>query len=214
VNENTPHPALRAIPDLIREEKVIGGEIVPQPPSPLVGEGAPALAGAGEGAKQRVPAYLRNFSRRLRHNATEAEQTLWRLLRDRRLTDFKFRRQVPIGPYIADFVCYEARLVVELDGSQHAGSKRDAVRDEELNRRGFRVLRIWNNDLANPNVVLDAIWSALNENTPSSGATRHLLPPGEKGIGGEIVPQPPSPLVGEGAPKGRVRGPTKQTGAR
>jgi very-short-patch-repair endonuclease len=129
-------------------------------PSPLAGEGgAPA---PDEGSRYRPPAYLRNFSRRLRHNATEAEQTLWRLLRDRRLTDFKFRRQVPIGPYIADFVCYEAKLVVELDGSQHAGSRRDAVRDSWFADNGYRVLRIWNNELNdNRPGVLDAIWTAV-----------------------------------------------------
>jgi very-short-patch-repair endonuclease len=180
-------------------------------PSPLAGEGG-ALA-PDEGGRNRPPPYLRNFSRRLRRNATKAEKTLWRLLRDRRLTGFKFRRQVPIGPYIADFVCYEAKLVVELDGSQHAESMRDMVRDDELYRRGFRVLRIWNNDLAHRNTVLDAIWSALNEKTPSSGAARHLLPPGEKERGGEIAPQPPSPLVGEGARRAG-EGASKQKGAR
>jgi very-short-patch-repair endonuclease len=131
-------------------------------PSPLAGEGgAPA---PDEGSRYRPPAYLRNFSRRLRHNGTEAEQTLWRLLRDRRLADFKFRRQVPIGPYIADFICYEARLVVELDGSQHAESKRDAVRDRWFADNGYRVLRIWNSDLTDNKLgVLDAIWAAVTE---------------------------------------------------
>jgi very-short-patch-repair endonuclease len=72
---------------------------------------------------------------------------MWSLLRDRRLGGFKFRRQVPIGRYIADCACFEARLIVELDGSQHADSTRDRVRDAELGRRGFEVLRVWNADL-------------------------------------------------------------------
>ncbi len=98
----------------------------------------------------------------MRHEPTEAEHKLWLLLRDRRFVNFKFRRQVPIGPYIADFVCYSARLIVEADGSQHAESQHDMIRDAELIRRGFRLLRFWNNDiLARPVSVSDAIWVAL-----------------------------------------------------
>lgn len=89
---------------------------------------------------------------------------MWLLLRDRRLVSFKFRRQVPIDHYIADFVCYSARLIIELDGSQHAESTRDLARDAYLAAQGFRLLRIWNNDvLARPHGVLEAIWSALQE---------------------------------------------------
>ena len=72
---------------------------------------------------------------------------MWSLLRDRRLNGIKSRRQVPIGRYVADFACYEARLIVELDGTHHAGSARDKVRDAELAHRGFHVLRFWNSDL-------------------------------------------------------------------
>jgi very-short-patch-repair endonuclease len=100
----------------------------------------------------------------MRHNPTEAERAL--LLRNRRLAAFKFRRQVPMGPYIADFLCFEAKLIVEADGSQHLDSKRDLARDAELVRRGFRLLRLWNNDiLARPNQILDAVWATLQAPT-------------------------------------------------
>ena len=78
---------------------------------------------------------------------TEAEYKLWQELRSRGLERIKFRRQLPIGEYIADFACLDARLIVELDGSQHAGSNYDVRRDAELKTRGFRVLRFWNDDV-------------------------------------------------------------------
>lgn len=77
--------------------------------------------------------------------------------------DFKFRRQVPIGRYIVDFACLDARLVVELDGGQHAESRRDEVRDAWLASQNYRILRIWNNQLTHTRAsVLDAVWHALN----------------------------------------------------
>ncbi|WP_442578231.1 endonuclease domain-containing protein [Mesorhizobium sp. ASY16-5R] len=78
---------------------------------------------------------------------TDAEQKLWKELRGRHLDRIKFRRQVPIGPYVADFACLEAKLIVELDGCQHAGEVRDDIRTVELTARGFRVLRFWNDDV-------------------------------------------------------------------
>ena len=83
----------------------------------------------------------------MRRELTEAEAKLWHELRDRRLNRIKFRRQVPIGRYVADFLCVEARLVVEIDGIQHAASGYDIVRSSELKARGFRVLRFWNDDV-------------------------------------------------------------------
>jgi len=95
---------------------------------------------------------------------TSEEDRLWRELRARRFVDYKFRRQFPVGPYIADLVCLSARLFIELDGSQHAGSVSDARRDEWLNSQGFRVLRVWNNELTHSrDSVLEAIWHALEE---------------------------------------------------
>jgi very-short-patch-repair endonuclease len=95
---------------------------------------------------QSVPAAKRNFARSLRRDMTEAEDKLWHELRSRRLDRIKFRRQVPIGCYIADFACLEAKLIVEIDGSQHADSVRDHERDAELRSRGFRILRFWNDE--------------------------------------------------------------------
>ena len=103
----------------------------------------------------------------MRTEPTEAERRLWLLLRNRRLDHFKFRRQVPIGHYIVDVLCADRKLVIELDGSQHAESERDTLRDRWLAEQGYRVLRIWNNDmLARPTAVLETIWANLQEQTP------------------------------------------------
>ena len=95
----------------------------------------------------RVPrrSYSTRLSRSLRKTMTEEEARLWVVLRH----DFneKFRRQEPIGPYIVDFVCYEHRLIIEVDGVQHAESERDQKRDEYLADVGFRVLRVWNGNV-------------------------------------------------------------------
>jgi very-short-patch-repair endonuclease len=88
---------------------------------------------------------------------------MWRLLRDRRLLAFKFRRQVPFQNYILDFVCFEQRLVVEIDGSQHASSSTDANRDAALAGEGFVVARYWNNDvLQRSSEVLEDILAKLS----------------------------------------------------
>jgi very-short-patch-repair endonuclease len=100
----------------------------------------------------------------MRREPTDAETAMWRLLRDRRLSKFKFRRQVPFRNYILDFVCLDARLVVEIDGSQHADSERDAARDAAINAEGFRIARYWNNDvLQRPTSVLEDILAKLAE---------------------------------------------------
>ncbi|MCX5497168.1 DUF559 domain-containing protein [Kaistia dalseonensis] len=90
-----------------------------------------------------------SLAKSLRRGQTDAERTLWFQLRDRRLEGLKFRRQVLIGPYVADFVCIEAMLVVALDGSQHAGVRvdYDARRTEYPQGLGYRVLRFWNSDV-------------------------------------------------------------------
>jgi very-short-patch-repair endonuclease len=89
----------------------------------------------------------RAHTRAMRAQATDAERALWRLLRDRRLQSMKWRRQVPIGSYIVDFVCFEHRLIVECDGSQHAENRRDARRDAWLQAQGFAVVRSWNHEI-------------------------------------------------------------------
>ena len=86
-------------------------------------------------------------ARRLRREATGVERILWSRLNNRQLGGHKFVRQEPIGPYVADFVCREARLIVELDGGQHADSLRDTVRDDFLVLNGYRVKRFWNDEV-------------------------------------------------------------------
>jgi very-short-patch-repair endonuclease len=99
----------------------------------------------------------------LRKNATDAEKLLWKRLRSRQIADAKFRRQATVGPYIADFLCTEHRLIVEADGGQHS-PEADATRTDWLTSRGYRVLRFWNNDvLGNIDGVLEAILIALQE---------------------------------------------------
>ena len=99
----------------------------------------------------------------MRKEPTDAEARLWRLLRNRRFANFKFRRQLPIGPFIADFVCPAAKLVIELDGSQHLDSADDLARDAYLRAQGFSILRLWNTTvLLEPNSTLDTIWAALH----------------------------------------------------
>jgi len=103
-------------------------------------------------------------TRKLRRNATEAETKLWLALRDRRLGGFKFVRQSAIGPYIVDFVCRDRKLVVEVDGGQHADNAADRTRDIALASEGYRVMRFWNTDvLSNMDGVLDSLISALRD---------------------------------------------------
>jgi len=104
----------------------------------------------------------RKHAREMRRIATDAERKIWLLLRDRRLDGFKFRRQVPFGPYILDFVCFDRKLVVEVDGGQHADSQADKVRDAHLQASGLRVVRYWNTDvLKNPDGVLTDLLARL-----------------------------------------------------
>src|ERR1044071_6351960 len=106
--------------------------------------------------------FRRKTARRLRHNTTDAERKLWRALRTFELKGTHFRRQVPIGNYVADFACMAARLVIEIDGSQHGEEENkidDDARTRWLEGEGYRVLRFWNNDIVqNPQGVLDVIY--------------------------------------------------------
>ena len=88
------------------------------------------------------------IARRLRREATDAERRLWSRLRNRQVAGIKFRRQVPIGPFVADFASVEAKIVVEVDGSQHAHTvEQNRMRSDALGSAGYLVLRFWNNDL-------------------------------------------------------------------
>jgi len=112
----------------------------------------------------------------MRVNPTLAERRLWSMLRDRRMPVAKFRRQHVIAPYIVDFACLERSLIIEADGGQHADSKSDQQRDDYLRRRGFCVLRFWNNDvLENPGGVFEAICVALH--TPHPPTAAQWVPP-------------------------------------
>ncbi len=108
---------------------------------------------------------LRSRARSLRRDSTDAEQHIWNALRAHRLNNASFRRQTPIGPYVADFVCHAANLIVELDGGQHFKKeqmKRDARRDAFLASKGYRILRFNNHDvMTNRQGVLETIVAAL-----------------------------------------------------
>ncbi len=106
-----------------------------------------------------VRSIVDNIAKTLRKRLTDTERALWRHLRAKQVEGFKFRRQEPIGKYIVDFVCYEKRIVIEVDGGQHAIDKdRDEERDKWFNSQGFKVLRFWDNEvLTNINGVLEAI---------------------------------------------------------
>jgi very-short-patch-repair endonuclease len=107
---------------------------------------------------------IREFAKEMRREPTDAEARMWKLLRDHRLANFKFRRQVPFQNFILDFVCFERRLVIEIDGSQHASSDGDAARDTALMADGFRVARYWNNDVLHRSTsVLEDVLAKLSE---------------------------------------------------
>jgi very-short-patch-repair endonuclease len=115
---------------------------------------------------------------------TDAERKLWFALKDRRFAAFKFRRQVPVGPYIADFLSFELRLVIEVDGGQHTESARDVERDNWLAQNEFRVVRFWNNDvLRNLEGVLTRLAEEFDRTPHPTSSWRST---------------PPSPARGEG----------------
>ena len=111
-----------------------------------------------------MPNTLITFARQLRKNSTNVERILWRQLRSHRFYKLKFKRQQPIGPYIADFVCFDKRVIIELDGGQHDEQKEaDEKRSVWLAEQGFKVVRFWNNDvLTNLEGVLFRIAEALS----------------------------------------------------
>ncbi len=169
VRQTAPSPALRAPSPTRGEGRKEESETILPLPSPLVGEGGDArsaLTGEGGGART-----LR-LAKHLRKNMTDAETRLWHELRAKRFEGYKFKRQVPIGKYIADFACLTRKLVVEVDGSQHDGSAHDVVRDQWLVSQGFRVLRLWNRELLlDTDGAMLSILAALNQ-TPFPKAKR------------------------------------------
>ena len=104
-----------------------------------------------------------NIARKLRKNSTEQEHKLWSILRNRQFYGLKFKRQVPIGQYIVDFVCEEKRLIIELDGGQHNEPEsilKDENRTNYLNSRGYKVIRFWNNEV---NDNLEGVYLKIKE---------------------------------------------------
>ena len=142
--------------------------------SPLEGEaGSPKAnreGGMTDAAHRPVSKLHRGRAKALRRDMTNAERFLWFMLRGHRFVGLSFRRQVPIGPFIVDFVCQQQRLIVEIDGGQHAaGPTRDQQRDEWLRSKGYRVLRFWNMEvLRNRPGVLQTIVEAVHLKLPPS----------------------------------------------
>ncbi len=133
----------------------LGGEVVlgdvgslgPSPGRSLRSRPTSPARGEGKDGGSLAKPEMRRRARVLRINMTNAERKLWYALRDRRFAGIKFRRQVPLGPFIADFVCFEQRLVIEVDGGQHADSVQDRRRDRWFAANEFRVVRFWNNQV-------------------------------------------------------------------
>ena len=151
-------------------------------PSPLWG-GVARVSAPGWGTAMphsAITKRTRGQARKMRRAPTDAERTMWRVLRSLKPLGMHFRRQAPIGIYIADFAWHENKIVIELDGSQHAELQRgyDARRTAWLMSQGYRVLRFWNNDvLKNPRSVGEGILAAARENhtpnpSPQGGGER------------------------------------------
>ena len=120
---------------------------------------------------------LIEFARQMRHEPSPAEELMWKLLRNRRLAGFRFRRQHPVPPCIADFYCSVAKLVIELDGDTHLESQeQDKVREEVLRSEGLRVLRFWNTDLyGDEETVLESVYQACVEGVKANPLVQHKV---------------------------------------
>jgi very-short-patch-repair endonuclease len=157
---------------------------------------------------KRPPGYrMLERARRLRREMTPQERILWLRLRDRRLNGAKFRKQMWLAGYIADFACPDGRLVVEADGSQHADDAAyDAARAQAFAQLGWRTLRFWNNEI---NENLDGVLAAIANALPSPS---HAAPPAgplplpETGEGRKATRPDPSPSRGEGGARGEAVG--------
>jgi len=125
----------------------------------------------------------RQAARALRKRMTDAERLLWRHLRNRELGGWKFKRQYPVGPYIVDFICVDKNVVIEVDGAQHAENEdSDLHRSAFLNKMGYRVFRLWNNQvLQETEAVLEAIFAILAGGKQNSPSPQPSPPLGERG---------------------------------
>jgi very-short-patch-repair endonuclease len=135
--------------------------------------------------KRPISDFKRKTAKVLRENTTTAEDILWRHLRRIEIKGSHFRRQVPIGPYVADFACLKERLIIEVDGSQHGNdpnSRRDEDRTRWLNSEGYRVMRFWNNDvMSKTEAVLEAVYEATAVTPPRLPLAGDPPPSGEGG---------------------------------
>jgi acyl-CoA thioesterase YciA len=181
--EVTPLPA-QALPESPSPARGEGSGAQVTDPSPLAGEGGTrteGVGGRGAGGDSRhktvteaaaCERLMKGRAKAMRSSQTDAEHRLWQILRAKRLCDLKWRRQVEFGDrYIADFVCFSRRLIVEADGGQHSEKARDVIRDAWFVDQGFRVLRFWNNDIMNnPDGVVDMILHAVASSSAADAA--------------------------------------------
>jgi very-short-patch-repair endonuclease len=110
---------------------------------------------------------LTQFARKLRKEQTDAEKIIWQCLRNKQMNGNKFRRQFQIDKYIVDFICLNKKLIIELDGGQHANNKKDLKRDAFLKSKGYNIIRIWDNEvMSNKEGVLEMIENIINADAP------------------------------------------------
>ena len=175
-------------------DEIINRALIPSP-SPVGEESFSSPEGRGQGEGEsvaekprkynpRLPDELKKRIRKLRENSTDAEQLMWKILRNRGLRDAKFRRQYPEAGFILDFYCHEAKLCVELDGNQHNEDeqvKYDEVRTKILQEQhGIEVIRFWNSDVLNKTEdILNVLWDILDERLPANSLTPNPAPVGE-----------------------------------
>lgn len=174
--------------------------------SPLEGEVGSPLRGEPDGGRSNpnntYTPHAQARARELRQNMTDAERRLWSALRASRLQGIRFRRQQPIGPYIVDFFCAEAKLIIELDGVQHYEEKQfwhDYHRTKWLEARGYQILRVRNYDaLKHTASVTEGIWQTIRARqltkTQSSPLEGEALSPQARAKGGSdvAIDRPPS----------------------
>ncbi len=160
----------------------------------------PPQGGSDWTVKRLYPEKTLNRAKSMRYNQTDAEGLLWHYLRNKQLDGYKFRRQQPVGPYIVDFACLPEKLLIELDGGQHAEQETyDEQRDQFLQSQGYRVLRFWNNEVFdNCFAVLEQIYQTLNHSPPQ----HHSPLEGESQSAiADVVGGNHSPLEGESNPQ-------------
>ncbi|WP_434729621.1 endonuclease domain-containing protein [Rhizobium binae] len=165
-----------------------GTEDVAAPPFSPRGEGARRADEGAPGATKIIKQDIRKHradktdqARALRRGETEEEYHLWSDLRARRLNGYKFARQVPLGPFIVDFLCREQRLIIEIDGFQHAESVADQRRTAWLNASGYSVLRFWNREISRERrSILETILAALQGQLEFSSEMPSFYSPAEQ----------------------------------